>query len=272
MSAFDTIKKLKGEANRLLIVHYSCQSLNDANEGYSPRITSIAVLHVGSSSLHSFSIHLVAEIKNIARDQIRDYYDELEAEMLRDFYAFVREHSDHNWLHWNMSNINYGFETIEHRYRVLTKEVAPKVADSHKFNLSILVADMYGNNYADHPRMINLMRLNGGEHRDFLSGQDEVTAFEQQEYLKLHKSTMCKVYFFRKVFNLLADRKLKTQHSNMPARLNAAVESLPAKLLGLVAVLYAVFQLGILAYDTVVGKFVQESSTAIEQERNTRVD
>ena len=257
-----TAKSLKKEANRLLVIHYSCQSLNDGNEGYSPRITSIAVLHVGSSTMHSFSIHLVAEIKRIMRDQIQGHYDDLEAEMLRNFYSFVHEHQDHNWLHWNMSNINYGFETIEHRFQVLTNEVPPKIADSHRFNLSTLAAKAYGNNYVDDPKMINLMKLNGGEHRDFLSGKDEVAAFERQEYLKLHKSTMTKVYFFRKVFNKLVAKKLKTQHSNFPARLNSMVESLPAKILGFVTVLYAAFQVGALAIDAIRDLGDRPASTA----------
>lgn len=39
------IKKLKTDEDKIYFIHYSCQSLSDNNEGYSPRITSIAVLH-----------------------------------------------------------------------------------------------------------------------------------------------------------------------------------------------------------------------------------
>jgi hypothetical protein len=48
MKVKDEIKFLTKNINSLLVVHYSCQNLNDNNEGFSPRITSIAVLHVVS--------------------------------------------------------------------------------------------------------------------------------------------------------------------------------------------------------------------------------
>lgn len=243
MKVKEELKFLTKNINSLLVIHYSCQNLNDNNEGFSPRITSIAVLHIGSSTMHSFSIHLIAEIKKISRDDIDGHYDELEAVMLEDFYKFVQEHQDHYWIHWNMTNINFGFETIEHRYRVLTEKVPPKVEDSKKYNLSSLISQIYGNDYVDHPKMPNLMQLNGGKSRDFLTGAEEVEAFVRKEYLKLHKSTMSKVYFFKSAFHNLQSRKLKTARSNWPAQLNMLLESLPAKVLALVAVLYSVSQL-----------------------------
>jgi hypothetical protein len=250
MNVKEEVKFLTKNVNSLLVIHYSCQNLNDNNEGFSPRITSIAVLHVGSSTMHSFSIHLIAEIKKISRDDIDGHYDDLEAVMLEDFYKFVQEHQDHYWLHWNMTNINFGFESLEHRYRVLTEQVPPKVDDSKKHNLSSLVPRMYGKDYVDHPKMPNLMELNGGKSRDFLTGAEEVEAFERKEYIKLHKSTMSKVYFFKSVFHKLQSQKLNTARSNWPAKLNRALESLPAKVLALVAVLYSVGQLGYTAYAT----------------------
>lgn len=153
MKSKDKISFLYKNINQLLAIHYSCQNLNDNNEGFSPRITSIAVLHLGSSTMHSFSIHLIAEVKKIKREEIHAHYDDLEAQMLLDFYCFVKEHQDNYWLHWNMSNINYGFETIEHRFRVLTDKIPPKVNDSKKYNLSSLISGIYGSNYVDHPKL-----------------------------------------------------------------------------------------------------------------------
>jgi hypothetical protein len=48
-----------------------------------------------ASTMHSFSIHLIAEIKKISRDNIDAHYDQLEAVMLEDFYKFVQEYQDH---------------------------------------------------------------------------------------------------------------------------------------------------------------------------------
>ena len=139
MSVNDDIMYLTKNINSLLVVHYSCQNLNDNNEGYSPRITSIAVLHIASATMHSFSIHLIAEVKNISQEEIHKHYDELEAVMLEDFYSFVQSHQDHYWLHWNMTNINFGFQALEHRYRVLTLDVQvfdddlPKLLSKNNF-------------------------------------------------------------------------------------------------------------------------------------------
>ena len=50
MKARDKIQKLNQEIEKLLTIHYSCESLSDDNEGYSPRITSIAVQHIDSET------------------------------------------------------------------------------------------------------------------------------------------------------------------------------------------------------------------------------
>ena len=64
------LELVRKNLNKLLFVHYSCQSFTDDNEGYSPRITSIAVLFNDGHILKSFSIHFVAEVLHIKRDEI----------------------------------------------------------------------------------------------------------------------------------------------------------------------------------------------------------
>ncbi len=193
--------------------------------------------------MHSFSIHLIAEEKHVERDKIESHYDSLEGEMLGRFYAFVSDNPDARWIHWNMSNINYGFETLSHRYRVLTGKEAPRIPDSRRYNLSTLIMAKYGSDCVDDPKMAKLMDLNGGKHRDFLSGADEVKAFQDKEFIKLHKSTMSKTYWFQKMYLRLLDNSIKTQRSNWKAKANRALESLPAKMLGFIAVLFTVGQL-----------------------------
>ncbi|MCP5134073.1 MAG: hypothetical protein H6976_10870 [Gammaproteobacteria bacterium] len=237
------IKELIENSSSLFAVHYSCQNLSDSNEGYSPRITSIAVLHIEHSIMHSFSIHLIAEENHVEREKLESCYDSLEGEMLGRFYAFVLDNPDARWIHWNMSNINYGFETLSHRYRVLTGKDAPRIPDARRYNLSTLIMAKYGSNCVDDPKMANLMDLNGGKHRDFLRGIDEVKAFQDKEFIKLHKSTMSKTYWFQKIYLRLLENSINTQRSNWKARVNRALESLPAKILGFIAVLFTVGQL-----------------------------
>ena len=235
MKTKEALAHLKQHESLLRAIHYSCQSLGDGNEGLSPRITSIAVLHLDSSSMHSFSIHLIAEVQSVDRESIDQSYDDLEREMLVKFYDFIRLNQDSVWLHWNMSNINYGFETIAHRYKVLTGNEAPQIPDSRRFNLSSLILGVYGSKCVDDPKMVSLMKLNGGIPRDFLTGQEEVEAFKNKEYIKLHKSTMTKAYWFQSIFEKLKKKKVNTA--------NEFVEKPAVKLLGLLSVLYTLFQL-----------------------------
>ena len=82
----EKLKFLKSNEHNIYVIHYSCENLNDNNENISPRVTSIAVLHLQSHTMHSFSIHLVAEKSQIGRDEIAKNYNQLEQQMLNDFY------------------------------------------------------------------------------------------------------------------------------------------------------------------------------------------
>jgi hypothetical protein len=245
MEVKEILKYLKKNENLLHIIHYSCENLNDNNENYSPRITSIAIIHISSHITHSFSMHIIAEEMDITRENITDHYNEIEKEMLKKFYDFVKNHQDALWLHWNMSNINYGFEAIAHRYKVLTKEDAPTISDTKKFNLSHMILEIYGKECVDHPRMPNLMSLNGGMHRDILLGVDEVQAFKNKEYIKLHNSTMAKAGWFESMYYKLQKRKINTTRTNWINRTSSFVEHPYIKLLGVITVAYALVDLTI---------------------------
>lgn len=232
------LAELKKQLDTVLIVHYSCQSLNDSNEGYSPRITSIVVHNLASRTSHSFSIHLEAEIQKIKKEEIDEHYDALEKAMLKSFYDFVKEHQTFCWVHWNMRNIHYGFETLEHRYRVLgaSEDDIAAIPDNKRFNLSDLILDTYGDDCVAHPRMQRFMELNGGEPKGFLSGEDETKAFNNKEYVKLHESTLCKVGWFRKMLLLLLERKIKTDRSNWCNKIHEFYDSPVVKIFGVIAI------------------------------------
>lgn len=265
MSAKDTLRTLKENEQSLFIIHYSCQNLNDNNENYSPRITSIAVLHVGSATMHSFSIHLVAEINDIARDSIHEHYDDLEKEMLRQFFDFVVENNNGYWLHWNMSNINYGFEALAHRYKVLSKQEAKRIPDSRKYNLSALLLSVYGKHCVDHPRMASFMKLNDGEHRDNLAGKEEVDAFAAKEYVKLHKSTMSKVYWFQHIYFLLEQNKVIVHNRNWGYKVNHFIERPTVKALGFIAVLFSILQIFLMGWSSYASN-AEEQQIKVQQQ------
>jgi hypothetical protein len=211
--------------------------------------------------MHSFSIHLIAEIKGIERNSIHDHYDQLECEMLKQFFDFVTENDNGYWLHWNMSNINYGFEALAHRYKVLSQNDAKRISDSRKYNLSALLLSVYGKNCVEHPKMQSFMKLNDGEHRDSLSGKEEVDAFSAKEYVKLHKSTMSKVYWFQHMYFLLQQNKVKIHNKNWGQKINSFLERPTIKLLGFIAVLFSIFQLVQFGWSSYVDAAGKEQTT-----------
>jgi hypothetical protein len=80
-------------------------------------------------------------------------FDKIEAQLLEDFYDFIRQHPGNLWLHWNMINLQFGFETLAHRYGVLTGKNAPSIEMDSRINIAGIVSGKYGANYADVPHM-----------------------------------------------------------------------------------------------------------------------
>ena len=66
--------------------------------------------------------------------------------MLTEYFELLRNNQGVNYLRWNMRNTAYGFQAIEHRFRVLSKnaEILHTVSDSRKANLARLLINIYG--------------------------------------------------------------------------------------------------------------------------------
>jgi len=192
-----------------LLIHYSCESFYDRPDGKTPRVTSIAVRNLGSGQTESFSIHKIAEQKRLPLESIHDHYDELEKEMLDEFFQFVLENQGKTWIHWNMRDINYGFSAIEHRFKALGGSPFALHEDK-KFDLARALIALFGVKYVGHPRLERLVEKNKITDRDFLSGENEAKAFDEKEYVKLHQSTLRKVDILANIFGRAADGSLKT--------------------------------------------------------------
>ncbi|MEY9980227.1 hypothetical protein [Lysinibacillus sp. RC79] len=206
--ALNDLQNLVDNSGKLLIIHYSCESFYDIKDGRTPRITSIAVRYFNTGQTETFSIHKIAE-KSGYLSEIESHYDKLEKIMLGDFYKFVKMHVSYNWIHWNMRDINYGFQAIEHRFSVLGGKPI-SIPDSQKFDLARKLVDIYAD-YADHPRLEKLIELNNITKKDFLSGKDEAMAFDEQKYVELHRSTLRKVDIFHSILERVIDKSLKTK-------------------------------------------------------------
>ncbi|WP_426396442.1 hypothetical protein ACN9M1_00425 [Ralstonia sp. R-29] len=235
------IKSAKSNPENFFLIHYSCQSLNDENEALSPRITSIAINHFATGQSVSFSTHSIAEELKIPRGDVITRFDEVEIELLNEFYKFIRDRRDKYWVHWNMRNLTFGFEHLEHRFRALGGRDACVIAVERRLNLNDLIVDRYGADYAIHPKMISLMEMNGGRHRDFLNGKEEAEAFSNKEFLRMHNSTLSKVGFFSSAIRKMVNGKLKTASKGFGVALDRIFESRVAKAVGLFATVISLF-------------------------------
>ncbi|MEO1663451.1 MAG: hypothetical protein AAFU54_02335 [Chloroflexota bacterium] len=195
------IKQLFERKKDLVVIHYSCESFFDRVDGTSPRITSIAVLRPYTRQARSFSIHQMSEINEIPMERLSTHYDDVEKQMLDAFYQFVSMNGSRYWVHWNMRDSNYGFEAIAHRYRVLGGQ--PVTIDEDRlFDFSYLLKLKYGRTYIGKPNLKQLMDRNDISSSTFMLGAAEAIAFEKQEYVKLHQSTLRKVNVIHELLEL----------------------------------------------------------------------
>lgn len=203
------LNTLSKNEDNLLVIHYSCESFYDREDGRTPRVTSICVRNFASGQTSSFSIHKVAELKKISNEEIQEKYDILEKEMLKEFFEYMKTCKSHIWIHWNMRDINYGFQALEHRFKIL-KGMPVSLEESKKFDLSRALVALYGNAYISHPRLQKLMEKNHITAKDFLSGSEEAKAFEEKEFVKLHQSTLRKADVLANILGRTLDNTLKT--------------------------------------------------------------
>ena len=204
--------ELNKKRDMYIVFHYSCESFYEIKDGRTPRVTSIAARNFSTGQTLSFSIHKSAEQSHVPPAEITARYDELERHMLDECFDFLKSRHGYSFIHWNMRDINYGFQAIEHRYKVLGVEPFI-VDDSRKFDLPRELIALFGVGYAPHGksgRLHSLMDLNRITAKDALSGKEEADAFDKGEYIRLHQSTLRKVDVMSNILERVFDGSLKT--------------------------------------------------------------
>ncbi len=214
-SAIKQVEQKERKRDSALVIHYSCESFYDIKDGHTPRVTSIAIRNYSTGQTASFSIYKSAEQKGATANEIDGRYDEFERQMLDEYFNFIKSRHGYIFIHWNMRDINYGFQAIEHRYRVLGGE--PFIIDgSRKFDLASALIAIYGVGYIGHKpngRLHNLVEFNKITTRDALTGVEEAEAFENKEYVKLHQSTLRKADILSNILERVVDGSLKSNAS-----------------------------------------------------------
>ena len=207
------LKALFENADKVYVIHYSCESFYGENRTGSPRITSLAVRSLSTGQTESFSIHHEMELEHVEFSKIENRYNELERQMLDRFFGYLKRQSDAEYLHWNMRDANYGFQAIEHRYKALGGDPF-RIDSSKKFDLARLFKGIYGPEYVQHPRMINLLKKNNIRSKDLLTGKQEAEAFNRKEYIRLHQSTLRKVDIIADFAERSIGRNLRTDSNS----------------------------------------------------------
>lgn len=207
----EILKDILKDKNKAIVIHYSCESFV-TNHGRTPRVTSICMRYLGNAQTKSFSIHLQAQFekKDFNNLSIADY-DELEKKMLAEFYEFAKQHKDFKWIHWNMRDSNYGFEAIANRYRILDGD-AFVIDEDRRYDFPRILGKIYTYGYEKNKpdgRLLNLGNRNNISTVDALKGFDESVAFDNKEYLKLHKSTLRKVDIIDAIIDRAEKNELK---------------------------------------------------------------
>lgn len=206
-AANNTFSKIFKDKDKCFLIHYSCESFNENDHG-SLKVTSIAIRNLESAQTNSYSIFQYAEKIGIPKEQINERYPEIEQVMLQEYFNFLKENAHKTFIHWNMRDINYGFQAIEHRGAVLRCDIF-KLPDSSKVDLSRLLIQKFSGSYIDHPRLEKLMDLNNITKLHFLTGKQEAECLKNGEYLKLHQSTLRKVDTFENIIERVEDKNLK---------------------------------------------------------------
>ena len=243
-AARQRLGSLASSAEDVLIIHYSCESFKDKEDGYSPRISAIAVRNHLSGQTYSYSIHLEAEARSVSRDIVADHYDDLECAMLSAFFRFASQHKSSVFVHWNMRDVCFGFEALYHRFRVL-KGTPTFIDESRQVNLAKALKDIYGPDYVADPRLERLIDRNAINKRGFLNGAEEAKAFSEKEYFRLHQSTLRKVEAISSILQRYLDGKLVTEVHPVGAAINNLKDNWIIEGLRLVLVVWGIIAIGL---------------------------
>jgi hypothetical protein len=187
-------------------------------------------MHYATRQTLSFALHAEAESLGISKDDVDSNYDAIEKALLERFYIFLRDRREKYWVHWNMRNLTFGFEHLEHRYRLLCKSEPPSVPIEVRLNLNDILIERYGPDYVGSPRLKNLMLINGGLD------------------VRMNSSTISKVEFFRHVIGLAIRGKLRTVGTGFLVRVDRLLEGRAARVITFVAALAGVISIPIAAY------------------------
>lgn len=186
------------------MIRYACESFYEARDRPA-RVSCIGVAGLGEGSSRAFSL----------ADAPPDLEgDDREIDLLARFFGHLETKQDATLLHWNMNTSAYGFEALVIRYRYLTgSEPDYTPPTSRMIDVDGLVAEQFGSDYAQHPKLPSLIALNGMHKRSFLAGAEEAEKLKKNDIVGIRSSVTEKTRMIGRIFDLMTQGRLKTQSS-----------------------------------------------------------
>lgn len=194
--AIHRLKDLNRNREKLLVIHLSCEigsasAVAGEARPRPPAIGHIVVFGADTRSTHTFG-----------------WPGESDKEKLSNFMAFASQQRDRYFMHWGMCKTNFGFEAIDRHYRYLGGDPC-QIPHDRRIDLKELIRDIYGENFAPHPRLPSLIRLNNIASSDLLTAEDAALAFSSGQHERLIRSTARKVDALWDLFCLAASGRLR---------------------------------------------------------------
>jgi hypothetical protein len=216
-AARDELGRAMTSRRHALVVHYACESFEKPGR----RVTAIAARNLGTGATTSFELE--NELRCAGTDPAQACDAELdrhERKMLDSFYAFVRQHPDHYWLHWNMRDTTFGFPALLNRQKALGGRAAP-IAEHYRIDLASRIVDLYGDNYADPKRrLVDLAAHNGLALTHIIDGKVQAERLDSRDFASVTRSMLNRLDILYAVAIKANEGTLKTRapwHDRMAA-------------------------------------------------------
>ncbi len=198
-SIVNELRALRASGSPVFAVHYACADLYRA-ASQPPAVSVIAFEELTSGEVSVYSI--------VDRPNDGEKY------VLSSYFGFLKDHQQARLVHWNMRSADFGFRALENRYvHVFEGQVPQSLPSDRVFDVDDLVSLGYGDDFADHPKLKNLARLNGIQLRAFLDGKDEAERFAKEEHADVRRSVVEKVSIIAKLARFTMDGVLETKRS-----------------------------------------------------------
>src|SRR5262249_39789680 len=109
-----------------------------------------------------------------------------------------------------MGSVQFGFEGLAHRLRTLGG-VPLEIPEARQLSFDRVLKQTFGPNYAEHPRLETLTKLNELTDLDYLSREELTEATRSGAYARMQRSLLRRVRSIVDLFRLFLQGELRHQ-------------------------------------------------------------